>query len=65
MAPVVFGAIIFFYWAYTLDPRCENGGRCTGNVYDYKYSKYKNVRATINRLYCKKCGKIYKRSECN
>ena len=67
MTPVLLGIVAFFIWAYRLDQKCENGGRCTGDVYDFKTGKYKDSGMTFHythsyKLHCKKCGKIYERS---
>lgn len=65
-SPIIIAIIIFIVWVYTLDPKCEKGGRCTGDLYDFEMGSYKDSGMTFHytyghRLYCKKCGKIYTR----
>lgn len=65
---IIIGVIYFFIWGYKLDPKCPKGGRCTGHIRDFDMGSYKDSGMTFHygynhTLYCKKCGRIYKRKD--
>ena len=63
---IIIPTVSFLIWIYRLDPKCPKKGRCTGNVYNYTHTKYgtginEHYITSVDKLYCKKCGRIYRR----